>query len=111
MQHSLAIHVGKLEELKTLLQERGKVLDTAYTQAQEADQLKTSFLHHMTDQMIAPVSQMDTDVKTLRDHIHDVEQEETDRLTYDIQSQGKTLTELLNDLLHISQEKIKKDEK
>lgn len=111
MQHSLAIHVGKLEELKTLLQERGKVLDTAYTQAQEAEQLKTSFLHHMTDQMIAPVSQMDTDVKTLRDHIHDVEQEETDRLTYDIQSQGKTLTELLNDLLHISQEKIKKDEK
>ena len=111
MQKSLAVRVGELEQLKTLLHERGEVLRSAYNEVQEADRLKTSFLHHMTDQMTTPVNQIDMDVKALCDHIHDVEQEEADRLTYDIQSQGKTLTELLNDLLDISQEKMKKNEK
>ena len=111
MQKSLSIRVGELEQLKTLLQERGEVLRSAYNEVQEADRLKTSFLHHMTDQMIPPVNQIDMDVKTLCDHIHDVEQDEAHRLTDDIQSQGKTLTELLNNLLDISQEKMKKNEK
>lgn len=111
MQQSLSNHVGELEQLKALLQERGSILHTAYNEAQEANRLKTSFLHNMTDQMIAPVNSIEKNVQTLRDHMHDIEQEEANRLTDDIQSQGNTITDLLNSLLDISQGIRKKNEK
>lgn len=104
MQQSLAERVQELEQLKDTLHERGKVLRLAYDQAQEADRLKTAFLHNMTDQMIIPVTTIEGDVKTLCDGYSDMQQQEANQLTNEILEQGKTVTKLLNDLLEVSQE-------
>lgn len=109
MQQSLAANVGELEQLTATLQERGKGLDEAYHQAQEADRVKTAFLHNMTNQMMAPATALAKDVDTLCNLGHDREQGEADRLTDDIVQQGRVITELLNNLLDLSQEKLQEE--
>ena len=104
MQRSLATHVGLLQQLNETQKQRGENLSKAYNQAQEADRMKTTFLHNMTNQMMDPAGSIMQSV----DHIHDMgnrlEPEETDRLVADIQQQGLAITELLNNMLRTSQD-------
>ena len=106
MQQSLATHVSKLEKLTATLKERGDELDEAYRQAQEAGRVKTAFLHNMTNQMVDPAAAIIKDVDSLCNLSHEREQQEADRLTNDIARQGKIITDLLNNLLDQSQEKL-----
>lgn len=101
MQQSLATNIGELEQLTKTLQERGEGLRTAYNQAQKADRMKTAFLHNMTNQMIGPADAINEDVNAL---IGD--SANRSQLVGDIQSKSKVITELLNNLIHISDEEI-----
>ena len=104
MQQALATNVGELERLTTTLQERGEVLAEAYEQAKEADRVKTAVLHNMTNQMIAPVSAICSSVETLCDQSQEMEVQKTEQVVDDIQRQGHAITELLSNLLEVSQE-------
>lgn len=107
MQQSLATHIGELHRLTTSLKERGDVLSEAYERAKEADRMKIAFLHNMTNQMVEPVGTISKNVDKLYDHYREMKLQEASRTVDDIQEQGKTITELLNDLLRVSQEEIK----
>ena len=109
MQQSLATNVGELEQLTATLEERGKGLHDTYIKAKKADQMKIAFLHNMTDQMIEPANTILNDVNALCDFEHSQGKEEASRLTDDIQHQGKVITELLNNLLLMSEEEIEKE--
>lgn len=64
MQQSLSLHINELKYLTTTLQERGEKLHTAYDKAQEADRMKTKFLHNMTNQMLDPANNIVTIIIT-----------------------------------------------
>ncbi len=102
MQLALSTNIGKLEELRETLNEQGKVLNEAYKQAKEADRMKTSVLHNMTNQMTAPVSSIENDVSELVTHYQNDQPQKAVQLVDDIQKQGETVAELLNDLLEVS---------
>ncbi len=102
MQQSLSNHVGELQQRTAALQEQGRVTNEAYEQAKEADEMKTAFLHNMTNQMITPVDAMSTSVTQLCDQQQTKTAQEIEYLANDIQQQGQTITELLNQLLDIS---------
>lgn len=108
MQQALAAHVDEMERQTKALHEQGEVLGKAYEQAKEADRVKTAFLHHMTNQMIAPVRAIATQVDRLHEHAQQMEQGEADQLVKDLLKQSETTTELLNDLLNVSQERMEK---
>lgn len=107
MQESLASHVSELEQMTTNLQERGAGLRAIYERAQEADRIKTTFLHKMTNQMIAPASSIEANVNSLCNQGDETQQGNVGNLVEDIQQQGKTITELLNNLLDMSDDRIK----
>ena len=107
MQHSLATHVGEMQQLSATLQERGEVLQAAYEQAQAAEHMKTSFLYNMSNQIMAPVNTIYSNVLTISKSYGDLNDEETNRLVDEIQLRGEKITELLNQLIADS-EKIKK---
>lgn len=104
MQQALAIHVSELERLTTTLQERGEVLQAAYEQAKEANNMKTAFLHNMTNQMIPPVNVIETNVNALCANYDKLENHQAGYLVNNIQQQGKAVTELLNSLLSASEQ-------
>ena len=61
--------------------------------------MKTTFLHNMTNQMMEPSGIIEKDVSRLRGHWREMSEEETRSMTEEIQQQGKTITELLKDML------------
>lgn len=105
MQQSLAIHVNELERLTSTLQEQGEILQTALERAQEADRMKTAFLHNMTNQMATPVEDILTNAGILCDRYGSMEQRESVRMVNNIQRQGQVITILLNHLLDLSDQK------
>lgn len=107
MQQSLATHIGELEQLTTTLQERGEGLRVAYHQAQNAERMKTAFLHNMSNQMTTPAVAIDKDVQAL---CSDNVPQDISQLTGDIQRNGTTITNLLNNLITMSEEEIGKED-
>lgn len=110
MQQSLASHVNELEQLKTTLNRHGKELENAYHQAKEAERMKTAFLHNMTNQMVSPADKIVQDVNTICNPGNKMSQEEANQLANDLQSQGKTIVELLRNLLDIADKGKGKEE-
>ena len=109
MQQALAAHVGELKHSAAKLQEQGEVLRAANEQAREADRVKTAFLHNMSNQMTMPVNAISSDVTMLCEQYADLSQQDTDQIVANIQKQGLLITDLLNELLEMSQERIKEE--
>ncbi len=104
MQQALSAHVGELRQSTAALESQRHVLEDAYEQAKEADKMKTAFLHNMTNQMLKPVNAISSSVEILCDQHQKKSPILTEHLVNDIQQQGETITELLNQLLEVSHE-------
>ena len=105
MQQTVSAKVSELDQLKTTLQERNHELHMAYQRAQKADRMKTAFLHNMTIQMVGPANAICMDVNIMCNNGDDAGDARVDSLTDDIQKKGEDITELLNNLIDMSQEK------
>ena len=103
MQQSLATRMGEMQQLTDTLQERAHVLQAAYEQAESADRMKTNFLYNMSDQMMAPVTNIFSNVKTISARYNKLTEEETNRLVEEIQQRGGKVTALLNQLISDSE--------
>lgn len=110
MQQSLSHYVGELKQLTTSLQERNEDLRTAYHHAQEADLVKTKFLHNMTNQMLIPADTIVKRVEALCDMEHEKRKQEAQQIEDDIQLQGKAITVVLGSLLDKSNAGIRKED-
>ena len=102
MQQSLAVHVGEQETLSATLQERGRELRKAYSQAQEADKMKTSFLHYMTNQMMEPSDAIDKGVTTLCNSYGTASPQEIGLVMENIQQQSDAILKVLDHMLQAS---------
>ena len=99
MQQSLASQVSELEHLSETLEERGEVLQKAYKQAQEADRMKTAFLHNMTNQMLIPSETIRQSVQNLCQDLQNISTEEALHEEETIQEQGTTIIQLINNMI------------
>ena len=111
MQQSLSSHIKELEELKETLQIHGEELREALIQEQKADRMKTSFLHNMTNQMIIPSETILKDVEKLCDANREITVKEVNQLVDEIQEKGNFIADLLNNLLRLSDEEVRKEVK
>ena len=107
MQQSLSAYIGELEQLKTTLQQHGEDLNVAYNQAQKADRMKTAFLHNMTNQMLGPAEAIEKDVNALCND--NTGNQNISQLSDDIQQNGSTIAELLDNLISISADEKRKE--
>lgn len=105
MQQSLATRVGELQQLTEALQQRGKVLQAAYEQAQGAERMKTNFLYNMSNQMMTPARVIYKSVMNINEHYTELTEEKTNQLVDEIQQRGGMITELLNQLIADSEKK------
>ena len=105
MQRSLATQIDELESLKNTLYQRCEGLRKAYDQAKKADRMKTSFLHNMTNQMMEPADAIEQDVQQLCSQSN----RDTAQLVSDVQKKGKAITELLKNLISMSDDEMRKE--
>ena len=105
MQRSLAAQIDELDSLKNTLYSRCEGLRQAYDEAKKADRMKTAFLHNMTNQMMEPAETIEQDVLQLCSK----SECDTAQLVSDIQEKGKTITELLKNLITMSDDEMRKE--
>lgn len=109
MRRAVAKEIEELQNLTNTIQKRSKVLDKTYRQAQKANKLKTAFLHHMSNQMIEPAEAIAADVTALCDIGHDNDKEDATVLVEKIQQNGDAITQLLSQLLNVSEDEMRKE--
>ena len=100
MQYSLATHIAELEQMNTQLKERGEVLQQANRKAQEADRMKTAFLHQMTYQMLEPADAITHHVATLCNNYHTISTEDARQEIEAIRKQGNSIIYLLGHMIN-----------
>lgn len=108
MQRALVVNIDELKQLSKSLREKGMVLGEAYDEAKEADKVKTAFLHYMTDKMTYPVDAISTSVEKLCERGRGLDKQTTEKAAAEIQKQGTEITRLLDELLNISQQEVKR---
>lgn len=106
MQQSLTTRMNEMKQLTDTLEERGRVLQAAYNQAQVAERMKTQFLYNMSNQMMAPANSIYTSVMTVCNDYSGLTEEKTCQLVDEIQQQGGIITELLNQLIADSEKEM-----
>ena len=106
MQKSVAANMDELNQLTDAIKERSEELQAAYKQAKKADKMKTVFLHNMTNQMVAPAYAIADDVMVLCDYDKSSGGKTIGQLVGNIQQNGTTITQLLNDLINLSEEQM-----
>lgn len=107
MQLSLATRVGEMKQLTNTLKERGEELQNAYEQAESAEQMKTSFLYNMSNQMMSPVRGIYTCVMKIFRNYAELSEEKTNQLVDEIHLRGDKITDLLNQLITDSEHQKK----
>lgn len=103
MQQSLSVHINELERLQIQLHERNKNLQTAYAKAKEADRMKISFLHNMTNRMIEPIETINSKIDLLCNESNELSPQEANQIVIDVERQCMIIVELLNNLLKVSE--------
>jgi K+-sensing histidine kinase KdpD len=92
------------------LKERSKELQQANRTAQEADRMKTAFLHQMTHQMLEPADTLMNHVNTLCNNYHTISLEEANEEISAIHQKGKTIIELLGHMIDSAEQETGKED-
>ena len=96
MQKALAADIAKQKEQEAILYKHHEKLEKTHKQIEEDEQVKTTFLHHVTNRMIAPAKKIEDSVKALCDHYEDMTLAEANREKDNIKQQCETILELIN---------------
>ena len=110
MQHSVVSQITELERMSSQLKERSKELQQANHQAQEADRMKTAFLHQMTNQMLEPANVLGNNVSTICQNYHTISIEDATREIESIRQNGNTIIELLDNMIHTADSETGKED-
>lgn len=110
MQKSLAARMSDLQKSTDDLQEHNEVLKQAYARTQEADRVKTAFLHNMTNQMTSPADTIVKSVTELCNHYHDYTSQEATGEVDIIQAESLVITNLLDNLIEAAEGSTRKEE-
>ena len=105
MQQSLAKYIKKISQLSTVLKDRNESLVAISAQIQDIDRMKTTVIHKIADKMIPPALAIDGAINELDKKQTNIKQEEIPPLSDKVMTNIKTITELLNQMDHISQKK------
>ena len=105
MQQSLSKYIGETRLMATVLEERNDALRLANEQSKEADRVKSAFLHNMTDQLVKPIGEIEHMVEQVKRDYRSLDHNALEQLSARVQQQTLIVTELLDRMLEISQQK------
>jgi cell fate (sporulation/competence/biofilm development) regulator YlbF (YheA/YmcA/DUF963 family) len=102
MQKAMAADVAQKKEQEITQQERHEELQKIYQQIQDDEQVKTTFLHNITNRMIVPAESIEDSVNTLCDHYEDITLTEANEQKDNIKRQSEKILELLSHKFNVS---------
>lgn len=110
IQLSLAMQIKEQKRLTKQLKDRSKVLQQANDKAREADLMKTTFLHHMTNQMLQPTDAIDKDVAELCNNYQTISNEDAEQKIAQIHQNSETVIALIDDMIQTADDETGKED-
>ena len=110
MQQALVADIAKQEEQRAILHEKHEELHKTHQQIHYDEQVKITFLHNVTNRMIAPAASIEDSVKTLCDHYEDITLTEATEKKDNIKQQSEMILELLSHNFNVSPNKAGKED-
>ena len=111
MQQVMAADIVKQEEQRATMREHHEKLQKMHQQIEEDNQVKTTFLHNVTNKMIAPAESITDSVTTLCDHYEDITLQEATETMNNIKQQSETILELLSHKFDVSPHEAGKEDR
>ena len=111
MQQAMAAHIAKQEEQRVTIKEHHEKLQKMHQQIEDDNQVKTTFLHNVTNKMIAPAESITESVSTLCDHYEDITLQEATETMNNIKQQSETILELLSHKFDVSPNEAGKEDR
>ena len=111
MQQALAADIRMQEERQAVLQQHHEELQKTHQQIQADDNVKTTFLHNVTNRMIAPSESILKSVTKLTDNWQNLTLPEVDREADNIRQQSETIIELLSHKFNTPSNQAGKEDK
>ena len=96
MQKALENNITKQEEQRATLNSHHAELQKLYQQITEDDHVKATFLHNVTNRMIAPSESISGSVDALCDNYETITLQEADKEIVNIKKQSENILELLS---------------
>ena len=106
---SLATHVSELRQLTTTLKKRREVMHEVYAKEQSVDRMKTSFLHYVTNQKVAPSLEILRCAKILQEKYHELSPREVGYVVDTINKKIDTIVEQLDNMLDVAENEAGKE--
>jgi methyl-accepting chemotaxis protein/sigma-B regulation protein RsbU (phosphoserine phosphatase) len=110
MQQALAADITRQEEQRVTIHKHNEKLQKINQQIHDDDQVKATFLHNVTNRMIAPAESINNSVITLCDHYEDITLAEANKEINNIKQQSETITELLSKKFNVSHNEAGKED-
>lgn len=111
MHKKMAADIAKQEEQKARLHKHHEDLEKIVQQIQDDEQVKTTFLHNITNKMIAPAESIEDSVKALCDHYEDITLTEANEKKENIKRQSEMILELLRHNFNVSSDEERRKSK
>jgi len=105
MQRSLAIYMEEMKQKNSILSNQNDQLQEAYSKAQEYENLKSMFVHQMTNQISIPVKTITRNTATIYTDNQKLTDKDMDRIQKEIIDATDTITQLLDQLLNTQTQK------
>ncbi len=99
MQSSLADYMDEMQQKQDAMSRQNAELQTAYTEAQAYEALKSKVLHSMTDRMAAPVELLCNSTESVCNDYQSLSKQQMLALQTNIMQATETITDLLDQLM------------
>jgi methyl-accepting chemotaxis protein/sigma-B regulation protein RsbU (phosphoserine phosphatase) len=109
MKQSLTTHVNELDELTQKLKRHHEVMHEVYAKQQSIDRVMSSFLHYVTDQMLAPSGDIERYVTSLCTNYRSLAPEEISLVVDSINKKSEAITGLINHMLNTAENEATHD--
>ena len=103
MQESIANRIDEIRQVNARLEDSNVALQEASDRAQEAERTMNEFLVNLSDQMLQPVVNIEQVVGDVRKNYRQMTQQEAEDMVNKIHAETDIVTELLYQLLEVSQ--------
>jgi len=104
MQRSLNSYLEEIRRKQSMLSSQNAKLQETYREAQEYAELKSKFIHEMTNKMSMPVRTVCQNTETICDDYANLTKDDMNKIQADILSATEEITQLLDQLLNTPRE-------
>jgi len=105
MQQSIANRIDEIRQVNSQLEESNAALQEASIRAKEADRTMNAFLNNLSDQLLQPAINIESIVSNVHEELLNMNRQEATELARKIHVETGIVTELLYQLLEVSQQK------